>query len=137
LRTVLKWGYGAVFENQFKPPTRHEVPRAFLGEATHQASATVELVAVYLIYGSLFFVLDGIQTTATGALRGLNDTRVPLIMALIGFWVIGFASAYGLAFVAGYGPVGIWVGLSLGLTVFALLVMCRFHLLTRRHYLPS
>jgi len=116
---------------------RHGVPRAFLGDAAHQAPATVELVAIFLIYGALFFVFDGIQTTATGALRGLNDTRVPLIMALVGFWIIGFVSAYVLAFSAGYGPVGIWVGLSLGLTVFAVLVMGRFHLLTRRRYLPS
>jgi MATE family multidrug resistance protein len=58
-------------------------------------------------------------------------------MAFVGFWLIGFGGAYVFAFVAEWGPVGIWFGLSLGLSVFAVLVMGRFHLLTRRRYLPS
>lgn len=116
---------------------RYELPNAFLGAAAENSKTTVDLVALFLVCGAAFFVFDGIQTTATGALRGLNDTRVPLIMALIGFWLVGFGGAYVFAFVDGWGPVGIWIGLSLGLTVFAVLVMGRFHLLTRRRYLPS
>ena len=87
--------------------------------------------------GATFFIADGVQTVAAGSLRGLNDTRMPLLMAFLGFWLAGFGGAYVLAFVADWGPVGIWIGLSLGLTVFAILVMGRFHLLTRRRYLPS
>jgi len=116
---------------------RYELPHAFLGAIAENSQATVELVALFLVCGAAFFVFDGVQTTATGALRGLNDTRAPLAMALIGFWLVGFGSAYALAFAAGWGPVGIWIGLSLGLTVFAVLVMGRFHLLTRRRYLPG
>jgi MATE family multidrug resistance protein len=116
---------------------RYEVPRAFLGAAADHSHATVDLVGLFLVCGAAFFVFDGIQTTATGALRGLNDTRFPLLMALIGFWLVGFGGACLLAFIADWGPVGIWIGLSLGLTVFSLLVMGRFHLLTRRKYLPS
>ena len=116
---------------------RYDVSRAFLGAGAENSKATVDLVALFLVCGAAFFVFDGIQTTATGALRGLNDTRMPLLMAFLGFWLVGFGGAYVLAFVADWGPVGIWIGLSLGLTVFAILVMGRFHLLTRRRYLPS
>jgi MATE family multidrug resistance protein len=52
------------------------------------------------------------QGIAAGALRGLNDTRVPMLFAVISFWLIGFTSAYALAFAAGYGAVGIWIGFS-------------------------
>ena len=116
---------------------RYKIPYAFLGASVENSRTTVDLVALLLVFGSAFFVFDGMQTTATGALRGLNDTRVPLLMAFVGFWLIGFGGAYVFAFVAEWGPVGIWFGLSLGLSVFAVLVMGRFHLLTRRRYLPS
>jgi MATE family multidrug resistance protein len=117
--------------------TRYELPQAFLGAAAENSRATVEFVALFLVCGAAFFIFDGVQTTATGALRGLNDTRAPLVMAFIGFWLVGLGSAYAFAFAAGWGPVGIWIGLSLGLTVFAVLVIGRFHLLTRRRHLPS
>jgi MATE family multidrug resistance protein len=116
---------------------RYDVPYAFLGAGSQNSRATVDLVALFLVCGAAFFVFDGIQTTATGALRGLNDTRIPLLLAFLGFWLVGFGGAYVLAFIANWGPVGIWIGLSLGLTVFAVLVMGRFHFLTRRQYLPS
>jgi MATE family, multidrug efflux pump len=116
---------------------RYELPHAFLGAGSEDTRETVDLCALFLVCGAAFFVFDGIQTTATGALRGLNDTRVPLLLAFIGFWIVGFGGAYLFAFAAEWGPVGIWIGLSLGLTLFALLVMGRFHFLTRRRYLPS
>jgi multidrug resistance protein, MATE family len=77
------------------------------------------------------------QTTAAGALRGLNDTRIPLLMAFIGFWVLGFLGSYVLAFIADQGPVGIWIGLALSLTAFALLLTARFHVLARRGFMPN
>jgi MATE family, multidrug efflux pump len=116
---------------------RNDIARAYLGAAGGEAREAARLVAVFLIYGSLFFVFDGIQTTASGALRGIQDTRFPLAMAVIGFWLVGFAGSYALAFIAGYGPIGIWMGLTIGLVVFALLLMMRFHLLTQRRHLPS
>ena len=68
---------------------------------------------------------------AAGALRGLNDTRVPLLIAAFSFWIVGFVSSYGLAFSAGLGAIGVWIGLSLGTGVFAVLLLWRFHVLTR------
>ena len=60
-----------------------------------------------------FFVTDGVQGIAAGALRGLNDTRVPMLFAALSFWLIGFPGAYALAFPAGLGAIGIWIGFSL------------------------
>jgi MATE family multidrug resistance protein len=116
---------------------RKDIAQAFLGSTAAQAPEAADLVAVFLIYGAIFFVFDGIQTTASGALRGIQDTRVPLLMAAVGFWIVGFAGSYILAFVAGFGPKGIWIGLTVGLVVFALLLTARFHRLTQRGYLPS
>lgn len=116
--------------------TRHSIPLLFLGDAA-AAGETIALAATLLVLGATFFITDGAQTVAAGALRGLNDTRVPLLIAAFSFWVVGFLSSYGLAFSAGLGAIGVWIGLSLGTGVFAVLLLWRFHALTRTHYMPS
>jgi MATE family multidrug resistance protein len=90
-----------------------------------------------LLVGSTWFIVDGIQTIAAGALRGLNDTRIPLLYAALSFWGVGFTSAYALAFWFGLGVVGVWIGFSLSLWLFALLLCVRFHNLTARGHLPA
>ncbi len=116
---------------------RHVIPLLFLGTDVADASATVALAATLLAFGSTFFILDGIQTIAAGALRGLNDTRVPMIFAALSFWAIGFATSYTLAFPAGLEAVGIWIGFTVGLGVYAALLMLRFNALTLRGYMPA
>jgi MATE family multidrug resistance protein len=116
---------------------RHLIPLLFLGFDTDAMDATLRLAAVLLLVGASFFVADGVQTVASGALRGLNDTRTPLLFAAICFWAIGFTTCYALAFPLGYGAVGIWIGLSIGLGVYAVLLIWRFHALTKRGYLPE
>jgi MATE family multidrug resistance protein len=116
---------------------RHQIPLLFLGSDTATSVATVSLAATLLFVGATFFIADGVQTIGAGALRGLNDTRIPLLFSAICFWVIGFGSAYRLGFPGGMGAVGIWIGLSVGLAAYALLLVWRFHLLTRRGYLPA
>lgn len=116
--------------------TRHLIPLAFLGTQVG-AEATIALAGTLLALGMTFFIADGVQTIAAGALRGLNDTRVPLLITAISFWPIAFVASYGLAFPLGLGAVGVWIGLSLGLTVQAVLLVARFHALTRRGYLPD
>jgi multidrug resistance protein, MATE family len=114
---------------------REQIPLLFLGSAGSDPR-TVALTATLLIFGASFFIADGLQTIAAGALRGLNDTRVPFLFAALSFWLVGFTSAYALAFWAGFGAVGVWVGLVLGLVVYAVLLVWRFSLLARRGYLP-
>jgi MATE family multidrug resistance protein len=117
--------------------TREFLPSLFLGSLTHENGQTAALAAMLMIVGASFFICDGAQSIAAGALRGLNDTRVPLVISFVCFWVIGFTACYGLGFTLGYGALGVWIGLSLWVIVYAFLLVVRFHLLTRRGYMPE
>jgi MATE family multidrug resistance protein len=111
---------------------RYAIGRFFFGEAAESAGAVIELTATLLLVGATFFVADGIQTVVAGALRGLNDTRLPLLFAAISYWLVGFPAACGLGFQTGLGAIGVWIGLSCGTAVYATLLILRFRLLTRR-----
>jgi multidrug resistance protein, MATE family len=111
--------------------TRHSIPQLFLGGTVAEAAETAALAAKLLVVGASFFVADGLQTVAAGALRGLHDTRVPLLFAVLSYWAIGFVATLLLGFTFGFGAVGIWMALTLGLVAFAVLLIGRFHLLTR------
>jgi MATE family multidrug resistance protein len=89
------------------------------------------------VLGASFFIADGVQTVAAGALRGLNDTRVPLLFAAVSFWLVGFTGCWIFGFTLGLGAYGIWIGLSVGIAVYAVLLIWRFQLLTARNYLPE
>jgi len=116
---------------------RSYIPLLFLGADTPDAASTVALAATLLVVGATFFIADGTQTVAAGALRGLNDTRVPLLFAAFSFWGVAFTGGLWLAFRLEWGAVGVWIGLSSGLIVYAGLLLWRFQRLTRRGYLPA
>ena len=85
-------------------------------------------IALYLLaIAALFQIFDGMQAIAAGALRGYRDTTVPLLLAVIGYWGIGFVGGWLLAFPAGYGPIGLWSGLAVGLAAVALMLTVRLH----------
>ncbi|MDO9061399.1 MAG: MATE family efflux transporter, partial [Bradyrhizobium sp.] len=111
---------------------RFAIARFFFGEAVESGGLVIELTATLLMVGATFFVADGIQTVAAGALRGMNDTRIPLLFAAISYWLIGFPAAYGLAFWTGWGAIGVWIGLSCGTAVYAVLLVLRFRRLANR-----
>jgi MATE family multidrug resistance protein len=111
---------------------RFAIARFFLGEASESADVTIELATKLLLVGATFFVADGVQSIAVGSLRGMRDTRIPLLFAAISYWLIGFSAAYGLAFQTPLGAVGVWIGLSCGTTVYAILLVLRFWLLSSR-----
>src|SRR5262249_37419251 len=85
-----------------------------------------------LVVGATFFIGDGLQTVCAGALRGMSDTRIPMLMSAFGYWAIGFAASCLLGFAAGFGATGAWIGLSVGTAVYATLLIARFMVLTRR-----
>jgi multidrug resistance protein, MATE family len=116
---------------------RFAIARFFLGADIQHADAAVALAAQLLLIGATFFITDGLQTIAAGALRGMNDTRVPLLFAAVSYWGIGFCSAYALAFRTPLGAAGVWIGLSLGTLVYATLLILRFLLLAGRLSAPS
>jgi MATE family multidrug resistance protein len=109
---------------------RHDIPLLFLGGDAPADTETARLCATLLLIGASFFITDGVQGIAAGALRGLNDTRVPMLFAAISFWLIGFTSAYELGLKTALGAVGIWIGFSIAVGTFAALLVWRFHRLT-------
>jgi multidrug resistance protein, MATE family len=111
---------------------RVAIARLFLGATSANADATIELAAMLLMIGATLFVTDSLQGTAIGALRGLNDTRVPLLFAAISYWLVGFSAAYALAFFTPLGAIGVWIGLSIGTAVHATLLVLRFRRLATR-----
>ncbi|MBS0532405.1 MAG: MATE family efflux transporter [Proteobacteria bacterium] len=108
---------------------RFTIATLFLGETS---DATTHLTATLLLIGSTFFIADGIQTVAAGALRGLNDTRMPLLFATISYWLVGFTCAALFGFHTPLSARGVWIGLSCGTAVYAMLLVNRFRLLSRR-----
>jgi len=110
---------------------RFAIARLFFGVA-EDASTTVALTANLLLVGATFFIADGIQTIAAGSLRGLNDTRTPLLFAAISYWLIGFNLACLLGFQTELGAIGVWIGLSVGTAIYATLLILRFRLLASR-----
>jgi MATE family multidrug resistance protein len=92
------------------------------------ANHALEAIALRLLaIGALFQVFDGAQVIAVGALRGYHDTSVPMVLAAVGYWGIGFVGGWLLAFPLGYGAVGLWWGLALGLAVVAALLGARLY----------
>ena len=91
----------------------------YMGAATEESAEVVRLAAVLLGIAAVFQLFDGVQATAAGALRGLKDTRAPMIVGIVAYWGIGMTTALVLGFRADLGAVGIWWGLTLGLAAAA------------------
>ncbi|MGB8816858.1 MAG: MATE family efflux transporter [Rhizobiaceae bacterium] len=102
-------------------------------DRTDPAAAPVYALAVaFLAYAALFQLVDGAQAVGCGMLRGLQDTRVPLILGGIGYWLIGMPLGLWLAFPIGLEGRGIWLGLAAGLAFVAVTVMWRWVKVTGR-----
>ena len=92
------------------------------------AKTDVLAVAVLLIpIAGVFQVFDGVQVVAVGVLRGLGDTRTPVVTSIVGFWGIGFPVGYGLAFWLDWGAAGLWWGLVAGLVAVSIALTWRVH----------
>lgn len=92
----------------------------------------IALVVQLLSICAVFQIFDGAQAIGAGILRGYKDTRMPMILAAIGYWPIGFSVAWVLAFQLGYGPTGLWWGLASGLAAAAVLLCGRFWIVSKR-----
>lgn len=100
-------------------------------------SEVAELALSFLTVAALIQIVDGVQVVCTGMLRGLHDTRWPMIFAVTGYSVIGMGIGAWLAFACGWEGLGIWVGLGTGICVVALLVFGRWLLRYRLGLLPE
>jgi MATE family multidrug resistance protein len=102
----------------------------YAGSAPDPAMA--DLAVSLLGIAAVFQLVDGVQATAGGALRGLKDTKVPMLLAAVAYWGIGLTTASVLGLGRGLGAPGLWWGLTLGLAVAAVLLSARFHRMSRR-----
>lgn len=108
------------------------MPHQVVGLYTHDVPVT-ELAVGLLFYAAIFQISDGIQVCAAGGLRGLKDTRVPMVLTVIAYWLVGMTTGYLLTFQMEMGPAGMWIGMIAGLTVAALLLTRRFLASSARH----
>jgi len=90
------------------------------------------MAAQLLLIAAFFQISDGIQVVVLGALRGLQDVKIPTGLTFIAYWLVGFPIAYYLGLHTPLKSIGIWIGLLSGLTVSALLLYLRFHILTNK-----
>lgn len=88
--------------------------------------------AALLLVAAVFQISDTIQVVALGALRGMQDVKIPTIITFIAYWVVGFPVMYYLGLFTEYGSMGIWIGLLAGLTVSGVLLFIRFQLLSKK-----
>jgi MATE family multidrug resistance protein len=104
----------------------------FIDAAAPVNAAVVRAAVTFLAIAALFQLFDGGQVIGAGALRGLKDTRWPMVFAAAAYWAVGMSLALGLGFGAGLGGLGIWIGLAVALAVAAALMIGRFLVLEAR-----
>jgi MATE family multidrug resistance protein len=92
----------------------------------------VAIASKLLLVAALFQISDSIQVVFLGALRGLQDVKIPTLMTFISYWVIGFPTSYFLGQEDVYGSTGIWIGLLVGLGSASIFLYLRFIYLTNR-----
>jgi MATE family multidrug resistance protein len=102
------------------------VPEALVGIFTVDVGV-IEVGATLLLVAAVFQLCDGLQTVATGSLRGVGDTRTPMLWNLAGHWLIGLPVGYTLCFRLGWGVLGLWVGLSIGLIIIGVVLLVVWH----------
>ena len=101
--------------------TRHVVPYVYISDPQ-----VVEQAATLLLVAALFQVSDGLQVVGLGALRGLEDVKVPSVVALLAYWAVALPLGYFLGFKLHLGAPGVWTGLLVGLTIVAVVLLVRF-----------
>ena len=115
---------------------RNILPTMYLdvNDLTNQADNTevLAIAARLLLVAAFFQISDGLQVVVLGALRGLQDVRIPTLMTLIAYWGIGFPVSFYLGLYTPLKSTGIWIGLFLGLTASSIMLYLRFRYMTRR-----
>ncbi len=115
---------------------RHLLPSIYLDmdDLANQAdnAEVLAIAARLLLIAAIFQISDGIQVVVLGALRGLQDVRIPTLITFVAYWLVGFPVSYYLGLFTDLGSTGIWIGLLLGLTTSSIMLYLRFRLMTRR-----
>jgi MATE family multidrug resistance protein len=110
---------------------------AFIDSSDPANALVVDTAMSFLFCTALFQIADGAQSVGAGMLRGLQDTRAPMIIAGLGYWGFGMALSLLFAFKLGFGGVGIWIGLASGLAVVAPVMLWRWTQRERLGLVPA
>lgn len=110
----------------------HWLIRAYIDPADSANAAVVGFAVQLLVVGAAFQLFDGVQAVAAGALRGLQDTRAPMWIAIGGYWLVGFTTSWALGLHTRLSALGVWIGLAAGLVVVAGALLWRWN---RREHL--
>ena len=97
----------------------------------------IEIASSLIIVSAFLQISDGLQVVLTGILRGMQDAKIPMIITFVAYWVLALPISCWLGIYMGFGTVGIWIGLLIGLTVSAFLLFWRFHLKTNAFLIES
>jgi MATE family multidrug resistance protein len=97
----------------------------------------VKIASRLLLVAAVFQISDSIQVVMLGALRGLQDVKIPMLLVFISYWMVGFPVCWFLGKESAYGSFGIWIGLLAGLTIAAILLYIRFDFLTKKLILQT
>jgi MATE family multidrug resistance protein len=108
------------------------IGRYYLPALYIENDVVIEIASTLLVIAGFFQISDGIQVLSLGALRGLEDVKIPTLMTFIAYWVLALPIGYVLAFVYNMGAQGVWYGLLIGLTIVAIFMLWRFNLLTKK-----
>ncbi len=113
------------------------VLRLYVDPDAPQNAAMVGYAVTFLGIAAAFQLFDGLQAVLAGALRGLQDTQAPMLLALFGYWLVGFATSVVLGLYTPLGGTGVWIGLAAGLVVVSVLLGWRWHHRARLALLPA
>ncbi len=115
----------------------HTILSLYVDPSAAANSAMVGFAVQYMIVAAAFQLFDGAQAVAAGALRGLQDTQVPMAIAIFGYWLPGMGTAMWLGFRTPLEGTGVWIGLAVGLVVVAGLLLWRWRARERLGLLPA
>ena len=100
----------------------------FLDKKIDSSNEIINLAVLLLMFAAIFHLVDGLQASGLGLLRGIQDVQIPFILALISYWIFGIGSGYILGFIFNIGSIGIWLGMVIGLTFASISLILRFYL---------
>ncbi len=106
---------------------RKELPAFYIDDPD-----VIILASNLIIIAALFQIPDGIQSVGLGVLRGIRDTKVPTLVTFVAYWIIAIPLCYFLGVTKNYGPIGIWIGLMMGLWIAAIFHLLRFSYITKK-----
>ncbi|XOD68460.1 MAG: MATE family efflux transporter [Flavobacteriales bacterium AspAUS03] len=106
---------------------RYDLPSLYLDD-----DKVVVIAAQLLVVAALFQLSDGIQTVALGALRGMHDVKIPMWISFFAYWIVAMPLGWFCSVTMEMGALGIWIGLGVGLTIAAILLLLRYNDQTRQ-----